>query len=112
MLMPAQWWIAVAPMDLRGGMDRLWVAVQTVFGQTAQAGAAYVFRNRNGTRIKVLVVDDQGVWLCTRRLHEGRFMGPRPGDAFCALSAEQFAWLCAGVDWHRLSGNKVFSQRM
>ncbi len=112
MLMPTQWWIAVAPMDLRGGMDRLWVAIQAVFGQRAASGAAYVFCNRSGTRIKVLLVDTQGVWLCTRRLHEGRFVGPRSGEAFCTMSAEQFAWLCAGVDWHRLNGKNVFSQRV
>ncbi|TAM58506.1 MAG: IS66 family insertion sequence hypothetical protein, partial [Rhodanobacter sp.] len=25
------------------------------------------------------------------------------GDATCELSPEAFAWLCAGVDWRRLS---------
>ena len=28
--------------------------------------------------------------------------GPRSSET-CTLSAEQFAWLCAGVDWRRLS---------
>ena len=50
-----------------------------------------------------LMVDGQGVWLCVRRLHRGRFHWPRSTDATCALSAEQFAWLVAGVDWMRLS---------
>ena len=47
----------------------------------------------------------QGIGYSTlqRRLHEGHFIGAAPGSETCTLSAEQFAWLCAGVDWRRLS---------
>lgn len=103
MLSPTAWWLAVAPVDLRCGIDRLLLAVQTILGRDGFDGGAYVFRNRAGSRIKVVVVDGQGVWLCVRRLHRGRFHWPRSSDATCALSAEQFAWLVAGVDWMRLS---------
>jgi transposase len=112
MLSPTGWWLAVAPIDLRCGIDRLLVTVAALLGRDAFEGAAYVFRNRAGTRIKVLVVDATGVWLCVRRLHAGRFVGARVGDAVCELSAEQFAWLCAGVDWRRLSAQTVFARRV
>lgn len=102
MLSPTGWWLAVAPADLRCGIDRLLGLIGTL-GHDARAGGAYVFRNRSGTRIKVLMVDAQGVWLCVRRLHEGSFHWPRSGEAAWSLSAEQFAWLAAGVDWQRLS---------
>jgi transposase len=95
--------MAVAPIDLRCGMDRLLVLLQTMLCRDGFDGAAYVFRNRAGTRLKVLVVDAHGVWLCTRRLHRGSFVFPRIGDAVCALTAAQFEWLVAGVDWQRLS---------
>jgi transposase len=103
MLTPQGWWLAVAPIDLRCGMDRLLVLVQTALGRDGFDGSAYVFRNRAGTRLKMLVVDAQGVWLCTRRLHHGQFVFPRVGEAACALSSAQFEWLVAGVDWQRLS---------
>ena len=103
MLTPQGWWLVVAPMDLRGGMDRLLVHVRTVLGRDPFDGSAYVFRNRSGSRLKVLYGDAHGIWLCVRRLHEGRFIGPSPGSETCTLSAEQWAWLCAGVDWRRLS---------
>lgn len=103
MLTPQGWWLVVAPMDLRGGMDRLLVHVRTALGRDPFDGSAYVFRNRSGSRLKVLYADAQGIWLCTRRLHEGHFIGATPGSGTCTLSAEQFAWLCAGVDWRRLS---------
>ena len=103
MLSPTGWWLAVAPIDLRCGIDRLLVQVSASLGREPTDGGAYVFRNRAGTRIKVLCVDAQGVWLCVRRLHAGRFHWPRVGETTCALSIEQFQWLCAGVDWQRLS---------
>lgn len=103
MLNPSGWWLAVAPVDLRCGIDRLLAKVQADLGRDARDGGAYAFRNRAGSRMKVLCVDAQGIWLSVRRLHEGRFTWPRAGDAVCALSAEQFAWLSRGVDWQRLS---------
>ncbi len=105
MLSPRAWYLATAPIDLRCGADRLLVLVQAL-SSGAMVDGAYVFRNRSGTRIKLLLADATGVWLCTRRLHSGRFVWPRPGAAVCNVSREQFVWLCAGVDWQRLSAVK------
>ena len=103
MLSPTGWWLAVAPVDLRCGIDRLLGTIGSTLDHDAREGGAYVFRNRAGTRIKVLCVDAHGVWLCVRRLHEGTFHWPRAGDAVWSLSAEQLTWLTAGVDWQRMS---------
>lgn len=103
MLKPAGWWLAVAPVDLRCGVDRLLIKVRDELRHDPRDGGAYLFRNRAGTRLKVLCVDAQGVWLCTRRLHEGSFHWPRARDAVWSLTPEQFAWLSAGVNWQRLS---------
>ena len=89
------------PVDLRRGMDGL-LATVAGMGRDAFDGAAYVFRNRAGTRIKVVCADGTGVWLCQRRLHEGRFTWPRAGDRVCEIDAQSFAWLCTGIDWHRV----------
>lgn len=73
MLKPSGWWLAVTPVDLRCGVDRLLVKIADELGRDPRDGGAYLFRNRVGTRLKVVCVDAQGVWLCTRRLHEGSF---------------------------------------
>jgi transposase len=112
MLSPTGWWLVTAPMDLRCGMDRLLVHVREVLGCNPYDGAAYVFRNRAATRIKVLCGDAQGTWLAVRRLQQGRFIWPGPGTATWSLRPEQFAWLCAGVDWQRLSASRGFAQRV
>ena len=103
MLRPTGLWLALQPIDLRCGIDRLLLLVQTQCVRDGFDGAAYVFRNRSGSRLKLVCADAQGVWLCTRRLHRGSFVWPRPEATLWALSAAQFEWLIAGVDWQRLS---------
>ncbi|OLO13288.1 hypothetical protein BUV99_13855, partial [Corynebacterium diphtheriae] len=34
---------------------------------------AYLFCNKRGHRMKVLVHDGLGIWLCARRLEQGKF---------------------------------------
>lgn len=97
------WWLVSAPVDFRCGADRLLVYVREALQRDPLDGSAYVFRNRSSTRLKVLVVDSQGVWLSTRRLHRGRFVWPAGKETLWSLTRGQFTWLCAGVDWQRLS---------
>lgn len=103
MLRATGWWLVSKPLDLRCGMDRLLLLLQNELSRDGFDGGAYVFCNRSGTRMKVLCADAQGVWLCTRRLHQGKFVWPRSGAEVCELSPEAFSWLTSGVDWQRLS---------
>lgn len=96
------WWLVGAPVDFRCGADRLLVHTREVLGHDPLEGSAFVFHNRRGTRLKVLVLDAQGVRLTMRRLHRGRFVLPSMREALCSLSGLQFAWLCSGVGWQRL----------
>lgn len=104
-LSPTGWWLVVPPMDLRCGMDRLLVVVRQTVGHEPFDGGAYVFRNRSGSRIKVLCADRHGVWLAVRRLQEGRFIWPRSHETTWSLSEAQMRWLSAGIDWQRLDGH-------
>lgn len=45
-------WLAVQPMDMRAGAERLLASVVTVFG-AAQAHHGYLFANARHTRIKL-----------------------------------------------------------
>jgi transposase len=99
---PTQVWLAVEAVDMRMGIDGLSLKIQQALGRSPCDGTAYAFRNRNGTRIKVLIWDGTGVWLCVRRLHQGRFTWPQSNDATCVLSVAEWRWLTAGIDWRRL----------
>ena len=102
-------WLALGVSDLRGGIDSLLARVVRGFAGGAQAHHAYVFANRRARRLKVLVYDGAGMWLCTRRLQSGGFDWPEqahsPGTApqSATLTREQFDWLVAGLPWQRMS---------
>lgn len=101
--MPTQIFCAVQAIDMRAGIDGLSLCVQQALGKSPCDGSAYVFRNRRTNRIKLLVWDSTGVWLCQRRLHSGSFIWPKAGDTVFNLTITQWNWLVAGVDWQRLS---------
>lgn len=103
MIRPDHVWLLVAPVDMRSGIDSLSQRIQNLLGKSPCDGNAYAFRNRRGTRLKLLLWDGSGVWLCQRRLHQGKFVWPRAEDATVTLTAQQWAWLVTGVDWQRLS---------
>ena len=56
--------VAVDPVDFRKGIDGLASVCKTALASDPFADTVYVFRNRRGTAIKVLVYDGQGFWLC------------------------------------------------
>jgi transposase len=103
---PGQIWLAIEPVDMRIGIDGLSTRVQQALNKSPADGSAYVFRNRRCTRLKLLVWDSTGVWLCQRRLHQGGFIWPKADSAIYELSEAQWGWLTAGVDWQRLSPKK------
>ena len=102
-LIPSQVYLAVEPVDIRQGIDGLSLRVQEALGKAPCDGSAYAFRNRAGNRIKLLVWDGTGVWLCVRRLHKGRFTWPQSHDTVYPMEQADWQWLTAGVDWRRLN---------
>lgn len=99
---PGEIWLIVEAVDMRGGIDSLSQRVQNLLGRTPCDGTAYAFRNRSGNRVKLLIWDGTGVWLCQRRLHQGRFVWPGAETPSVTLSARQWEWLITGVEWQRL----------
>lgn len=53
-------WLSVQPMDVRAGTDKAMARVVAVFA-AAHPHRAYVFANRRGDRLKVLVHDGIGI---------------------------------------------------
>ncbi|WP_291992154.1 IS66 family insertion sequence element accessory protein TnpB [Candidatus Accumulibacter sp. ACC003] len=94
-------WLAIEPVDMRLGIDGLSARLQNSLGRSPCDGSAYAFTNRKRSRLKLLLWDGAGVWLSQRRLHRGSFTWPQAGDPVCALTAAQWRWLIAGVDWQR-----------
>lgn len=66
-------WVAVETVDFRKGIDGLVGVCRGILQKDPFSGCLFVFRNREGTSIKVLSYDGQGFWLCQKRLSKGRF---------------------------------------
>ncbi len=101
-------WLAVEPIDMRAGADRLLARVVQVFG-AAEAHHGYLFANARATRIKLLIHDGFGVWCAARRLNIGGFVWPRRASADTSpitLTREQFDALVFGLPWQRLEQMK------
>jgi transposase len=99
---PETIWLVIEPMDLRRGIDGLSHWLQQTLAVSPCAGSAYIFRNRTGLRIKVLLWDGTGVWLCSRRLHQSHFVWPRSNESCWTITSNEWQWLIKGVDWQRL----------
>jgi hypothetical protein len=80
------------------------------------SGSVFVFRNRSGKAVKLLVFDGQGFWLCQKRLSTGRFRWwPRSAtESGKTLEAYQLGVLLSGGDpsaaagappWRRVNAN-------
>jgi transposase len=105
-------WLAVNPIDMRAGGERLLAGVVQVFG-AAQAHHGYLFANARSTRIKLLVHDGFGVWCAARRLNKGSFEWPRgtaAGMAPLALTHDQFNALVLGLPWQRLEQMRLITR--
>ncbi len=102
MIQPAQVWLAVEPVDMRLGIDGLSLRIQESMDRAPCDGTAYAFRNRRSNRIKLIIWDGTGVWLCHRRLHKGHFIWPTADTTLFTMTARQWKWLITGVDWQRL----------
>jgi transposase len=94
-------WLAVEPFDMRSGTEAALARVVNVFG-AARPHHAYLFANRRGNRMKVLVHDGIGVWLAARRLNQGKFVWPRDGALTMTLTRVQLDALVLGLPWQRL----------
>jgi transposase len=66
--------VATRPVDFRKGIDSLVALCRNQFKQEPFDGTLFVFRNRMGTSLKLLVYDGQGFWLCQKRFSQGKIL--------------------------------------
>jgi transposase len=99
--------VALGPVDLRGGFNTLTALVKTTLQSDPLSGHLFVFTNRTRNRLKVLYWDGSGFWVCGKRLEQGRFAWPTGEGASCSLRPEQWTNLVQGLEvvsqknWYR-----------
>lgn len=96
-------------MDMRAGTDTVLAQILKAFGYV-KPHCAYLFCNQRSHRMKVLVHDGLGIWLCARRLEQGKFHWVKihQGETI-SLSSEQLQALIQGLPWQRIGQVQVVS---
>jgi len=100
MIQVNSWQLYSQPVDMRKGIEGFILKIVEHSQQSLKRRVAYLFCNKSGTRLKVLIWDGSGFWLCLRKLEQGKFTWPKPNGIY-NLNASEFSWLCAGLDWQR-----------
>ena len=102
-------YIAVEAIDMRKGFEGLHGLVRDHLGQDPLSGHLFLFTNRTRTRLKVLVWDGSGLWVCAKRLEKGRFRWPQDeGVAGVIMRAEELAMLVNGLDLKQAQARKWY----
>lgn len=88
--------LARAVVDMRRSYDTLAGMVRSQLSQDPLCGDAFVFIGRDRKRLKVLLWDRSGFWLCAKRLERGSFALPMPAlgrDAVDAIELDAAQWM-------------------
>ena len=97
-------YIAVEGVDMRKGFDGLFGLVHDRLGQDPLSGHLFLFSNRARSRLKVLVWDGSGLWVCAKRLEKGRFSWPKAGESCALLRSEELLALLSGLEVKEKAG--------
>lgn len=79
--------------DMRKSINTLAVMVQDVLDMEPTNGHLFLFRGRDGTKLKALYYADHSFTLWYRRLDKGKFIFPRNTQGHLELTQEHFNWL-------------------
>ena len=105
--------VAVMPVDFRKGIDGLAAICRSRLKTDPFLGHVFVFRNKSGTAIKILMYDGQGFWLCQKRLSSGRLRwwpdkGEAPVSCLAAHELQVLMWngdpkrVQMGPEWKKI----------
>jgi len=104
-------YIAVEAVDMRKGFEGLYGLVRDHLGQDPLSGHLFLFTNRTKTRLKALVWDGSGLWVCAKRLEKGRFRWPEAKAHSVAMRPEELAMLLNGLDVSQARPRKNWLRR-
>lgn len=92
-------YVATGTTDLRRSIDGLAALVRDRFDLDPLSGHLFLFRNRRGDRLKILVWDRSGFWVLYKRLEEGTFAWPSEAEgAPVEMRSADLLLLLSGVD--------------
>ncbi len=104
-------YLAPGATDMRKNFHGLYGLARDHMGCDPLSGHVFLFCNGDRNRLKLLVYDGSGLWVCAKRLSKGRFSWPQPeGQVNVTLRHDELSLLLSGIDllqtrrkpWHRV----------
>jgi transposase len=99
--------VALQPVDMRGGFNTFYSYVQTVLAQDPLSGHLFCFINRTRNRLRIVCWDGSGLWLCAKRLEKSTYGWPSGEGSSICLRPEELQLLIHGIEgaprrhWYR-----------
>ncbi len=100
--------VATGVTDMRRGFDGLYALVVGQLQQDPQSGHLFLFANKRRDRMKILFFDGNSLWVCSRRMEQGRLHWPSSEDGRVQLTREEFALLIGGMDLNTATKRKWY----
>ena len=91
-------YVATGATDMRRSFDGLYALVEGQLQQDPRTGHLFLFANKRRDRMKILFFDGSSLWVCARRMEQGRLHWPSSEQGRMQLSREEFALLIGGID--------------
>lgn len=103
-------YVATGATDMRKGFNGLYGLVRDRLECDPTSGHVFLFTNARRNRLKLVVYDGSGLWVCAKKLDRGRFRWPDTDSAVkkIALSHEELALLLGGIDLKQTQRRKWF----
>jgi transposase len=90
--------VATGATDMRLSFNGLYALASGRLQQDPQSGHLFLFANKRRDRMKILFFDGNSLWVCSRRMEQGRLHWPCSEDGRVQLTREEFALLIGGID--------------
>ena len=106
-------YVGLEAVDMRKGFEGLYGLVRDHLGQDPLSGHLFLFTNRDRTRVKALVWDGSGLWVCAKRLERGRFGWPKASaeTRSVTMRPEELAMLVNGLDLEQAKPRRGWYRR-
>jgi transposase len=102
-------YLATDPVSMHKSFDGLTGLVRDHLGYEPLSGHLFVFRNRIGTRVKLLYWDRTGLCLWYKHLQKGTFRFPEITGSSAEITAGDLMLILEGVDLAGARRRKRFS---
>ena len=99
--LPRRILLAREPVDFRKAIDGLAAVCEVDMRENPLDGSLYVFRNRRGTAVKMLIWTHGGFLMLYKKLERGRFRWPRIDTDRGTITHAELAAIMEGIDLSR-----------